>query len=110
MLAAMNSAESQHPTMQFVIGKRSWLPAVCHIGAILAGTLFCSSASGADSPTAKFRISSGGQPKAEIVMAAEAPELPLAFAAQELQRYVKAMSGAELPVVRAPSQKPAIVR
>ena len=34
---------------------------------------------------------------------------PVAFAAQELQRYLKAMSGAELPVVHAPSKKPGII-
>ena len=34
---------------------------------------------------------------------------PVTFAAQELQRYVKQMSGAELPVARAPSRKPAIM-
>src|SRR5712672_1635350 len=46
----------------------------------------------------KFRIASRGKPAAEIVLEAERPELPLAFAAEELQRYVKLMSGAELPI------------
>src|SRR5438128_8309112 len=39
----------------------------------------------------KFRIASRGKPAAEIVVEAERPELPLAFAAEELQRYVKLM-------------------
>ena len=42
-------------------------------------------------------------------MEAEPPEPPVAFAVQELRRYVKRMSGAELPVVRASSGKPALV-
>jgi hypothetical protein len=42
-------------------------------------------------------------------MADASPPAPLAFAAQELQRYVKAMSGAELPIVPVSSRKPAIV-
>src|SRR5207248_685411 len=57
----------------------------------------------------QFVIVSKGQPKAEIVVAAQQPELPLAFAAQELQRYVKDMSGAELAVVRPGTKKPAIM-
>jgi hypothetical protein len=109
MLAAMNWVGNQCQTIHIAIGNRSELTALGQLGAILAVTLFCASSPGADSPTAKFRIASGGQPKAEIVVEAEPPEPSLAFAAQELQRYVKTMSGAELPVVRAPSQKPAIV-
>ena len=73
-----------------------------------ACAVICSAASGADSPRDEFTITSSGQPKAEIVVPAQA-EPPVAFAAQELQRYVKAMSGAELRVLNAPSEKPAIV-
>jgi hypothetical protein len=48
-----------------------------------------------------------GQPKAEIVVGEE-PAPPTAFAARELQRYVKEMSGAELPIVTASSKRPAV--
>jgi hypothetical protein len=63
----------------------------------------------ADSPAVRFSITSGGQPNAGIVVEAAQPEPPVAFAIQELQRYVKDMSGAALPIVRAPSGKPGIV-
>ena len=46
---------------------------------------------------------------AQIVVEAEQPEAPLAFAAQELQRYIKEMSGAELPIAGQVSKKPVIV-
>src|SRR5258706_14381639 len=100
------------------IGKPSWRTsfrlylgkgALWRFGTLLAGMVFCSSTPGADSPAAGFRITSKGQPKGEIVVEGEHLEGPIAFAAQELQRYVKEMSGAELPVVQAPSKKPAIV-
>jgi len=64
---------------------------------------------GADSPAASFNIASRGRAKAEIVVEGAQPELPMVFAAQELQRYLKEMSGAELAVVKARSKKPAIV-
>jgi len=71
------------------------------------GTILCPPSShGASS--GGFIIVSKGEPKAEIVVANQA-EPPLAFAAQELQRYVKEMSGAELPLIHEPSKKPAIV-
>ncbi len=57
---------------------------------------------------AKFSIASKGQPKAEIVVPENA-EPSVAFAAEELQRYVKMISGAELPLVHSTSKKPAIV-
>lgn len=57
---------------------------------------------------ANFIIASKGQPRAEIVVA-EQPAPPVAFAAEELRRYVKEMSGAELAVVNASSKKPAIM-
>lgn len=57
---------------------------------------------------ASFVVVSKGQPKAEIVLE-EQSAAPVAWAARELQRYVKAMSGAELPIVHARSKKPAIV-
>jgi hypothetical protein len=59
--------------------------------------------------SAQFVLVSKGEPKAEIVVQEnQAPE-PLAFAAQELQRYVKKISGAELPIVHARSRKLGIV-
>jgi uncharacterized protein DUF4838/glycosyl hydrolase family 67 len=82
------------------------IPPLLVLGAVCR--VLCSAASGADSPREGFNITSGGQPKAEIVVPAQA-EPPLAFAAQELRRYVKEMSGAELRVVNAPSEKPAIL-
>jgi len=93
MLAAMKSVASR-PIMQLVIGKHSWLTALANMGAILAGTIFGFSTSAADSASARFRITSSGQPVAEIVVEAEHSEPPIAFAAEELRRYVKAMSGA----------------
>src|SRR4051794_16814694 len=105
----MKSVESHCAIVQLVFGKRSWLNALGNMGVILAGTIFWSSMSGTDSSAARFNITSRGQPAAEIVVETEHPERALAFAAQELRRYVKAMSGAELPLVRVPSRKPAII-
>src|SRR6266446_1501946 len=75
----------------FVKYKLSCKPALYHFGAFLAWIL-CSFTSLAAS-SGQFVIVSRGQPKAEIVAEANQPELPVAFAAQELQRYVKEMSG-----------------
>ena len=94
---------------QLTIGKRSWIPARCRLGAILAGTVICSSIPGAAAAAANFRITSSGQPKTEIVVGMKQPEPPIVFAAQELQRYVKEMSGGVLPVVQVPSGKSVIV-
>src|SRR5262245_33462388 len=80
-----------------------------HLKAILAGVVFCSSTPGAEFRSGKFPITSRGQPKAEIVVEVQQPEPALAFAAQELQRYVREMSGATLPIAQASSPKPAIV-
>lgn len=85
--------------------RSEWL----RFGVVLASLAIGPNASGADAPATKFVLTSAGRAKAEIVIAAESPEPPLAFAAAELQRYLNAMSGAELPVVRAPSENPAIV-
>src|SRR5436190_22688732 len=74
---------------------------------ILAGTICCLFTSLASS-AGQFVIVSGGQPKAEIVVDAEHAQGPLTFATQELQRYVKQMSGADLAVVHAPTKKPVI--
>jgi hypothetical protein len=58
---------------------------------------------------ADFVLVSEGQPKAEIVLAESQASGPVFFAVQELQRYVKAMSGASLPVVKTATDRPAIV-
>src|ERR1041385_7985198 len=55
-----------------------------------------------------FIMASRGQPGAEIVVE-ERADPPVAFAARDLQRYVKAISGAELAVVNRPSGKPPIL-
>jgi hypothetical protein len=50
-----------------------------------------------------FTIVSKGQPKAEIIVADQS-QPPLAFAAKELQRYLKEMSGAKLEVASSQSK------
>src|SRR5438445_5696742 len=76
--------------------------------AVLAGTVLCSFFPLATS-LGEFTIVSKDRSRSEIVVSANEAQLPLAFAAEELQRYVKAMSGAELPLVHTPSKKPFIV-
>src|SRR2546423_739317 len=93
---------------QNVQNEYSRKPAWRNFGAILAATIFCSFPSLAAS-SGEFMIVSRGQAKAEIVVEPSSADAPLAFATQELQRYLKQMSGAELPVVHAPTKKSAIV-
>src|SRR5258707_7223592 len=93
--------------IQRALGRSFGRTTLCRLSAILAGTLFCSSTSQAAS-SGQFVIVSKGQPKVEILLEADQAERPVAFAAQELQRYVKEMSGAELAVVHAPSKNPSI--
>jgi hypothetical protein len=76
------------------------------IGAIPAAIAICTFTSYGASK--EFTIVSKGEAKAEIVVPARA-EPPVVFAAQELQRYVKEMSGAELAIVQAASKRPPIV-
>jgi hypothetical protein len=90
-----------------VNGNRTWTPALQRVGAILAGAILGLATSRADASPARFTVTSRGQAKAEIVLEQRDP--PIAFAAQELQRYVKEMSGAQLPVVQTSSSKPAIM-
>jgi hypothetical protein len=65
-------------------------------GAVLA----CSLALAAPA-SAAVTLARNGKPAAQIVVRPDAPE-PERFAAGELRRYVKQMSGAELPVVDQP--------
>ena len=95
--------------IQILPGRGSGIRPLWQFGAILAGTVFCSVTPAADSPAGAFQITSGGQAKAEIVVEVAQPEPPIAFAAQELQRYVREITGATLPIVRAPSGKPHII-
>jgi len=95
-----------NPSQSFPLLLGSLIRPLFVLGVVYA--VFSSSAMGADAPNDTFRITANGQPKAEIVVPTQA-ELPIAFAAQELQRYVKEMSGAELRVVNAASDKAAIV-
>lgn len=56
-----------------------------------------------------FVLVSNGQGTAELVVGAEQTAPPIQFAARELQRYIKAMSGAVLPIVQEATARPAIV-
>ena len=82
--------------------------AIIRLRFIVAGIVcFCLSLALSTSVSA-FVLVKQRQPKAEIVV--EEPSAPpIAFAAQELQRYVKQMSGAQLPIVTGSSRQPAIV-
>jgi hypothetical protein len=90
------------------VGKLSWRTSWCRWWFIVGGTVFFCSSPAQSASSGSFVFVKKGQPKAEIVVGKQ-PALPIAFAAKELQRYVKEMSGAELPIVSAPSRKPAIV-
>lgn len=72
---------------------------------IFAGAVFQLACLGAGS---SFIIASRGQAEAEIVLEDAQGEPPMGFAAQELQRYLKEMSGAELRVVAQPSKRAVI--
>ena len=65
---------------------------------VLSGILLFPSLAGAG----EFFLVENGQPRAEIVVA-EKPARMARFAAQELQAYVRKISGATLPIVAAPS-------
>jgi hypothetical protein len=84
---------------------RAWLSCFASLAALTMPFDLQAAASRAS----RFDITSKGKPRAEIVVEEAAPDAPVAFAAQELQRYGKEVSGAELPIVPASSRKPAIV-
>ncbi len=52
----------------------------------------------------KFQLANGGKPAAQIVVAADAHPA-VKYAGEELQKWVKAISGAELPIVAAADEK-----
>jgi hypothetical protein len=52
-------------------------------------------------PAAEFILVRQGEPQARIVLADPDAAGPVHFAAQEFQRYVQAMGGASLPIVKA---------
>ncbi|MCY2954664.1 MAG: DUF4838 domain-containing protein [Planctomycetota bacterium] len=64
----------------------------------MSGFLICL-AMAAPALAADFVLVLEGRPRAEIVLADAEATGPVLFAAQELQRYVKAISGASLPLV-----------
>ncbi len=58
---------------------------------------------------ADFVVVRQAEPQARIVLSESQRSGPTLFAAQELQRYVQAMSGASLPIIAAATDQPAIV-
>ncbi len=59
--------------------------------------------------SAEFVIVTDGRSAARIVVGEKEPASPVFFAAQELQRYLKAMSGATLPIVKETTGQPAMI-
>jgi hypothetical protein len=79
---------------------KSWITAVFVLAiAALLITLFLTGSS-----AERFAITANGQPKARIVTGEKPPET-VAFAARELQTFIKKMSGAELPIAAKPDPK-----
>src|SRR5687767_13606191 len=56
-----------------------------------------------------FVLVSNGQSRAQIVLAGDQTAPAVQFAAQELQRYIKTISGALVPLVQEATSQPAIV-
>src|SRR2546429_7503089 len=105
----MSSKGSKNKGQQMIqmVFSKQWVSELSALGILLAGTIFLPFTSHGDSSRG-FLIASKGEPKAEIVLTEHA-EPPVVFAAQELKRYVKEISGAELAVAHARSKKPAII-
>ena len=74
----------------------------------ISGFLICIAMTG-PALAADFVLVSEGRPQAEIVLADAEATGPVLFAAQELQRYIKAMSGASLPLVPTKTREDASV-
>jgi hypothetical protein len=104
---ARRATSNQRKQVHFRVGNHSSIPAWRGWSFLLAGTVLCCASPAQSASSGRFIFVTRGQPKAEIVVGEQAA-LPVAFAARELQRYVKEMSGAELPIVKAPSKKPAL--
>lgn len=86
------------------------LPALALLANACAGP--APSASSPPPPEARggsFALAASGRPRCDIVVAEKEAAGPVLFAAQELQKYVEAMSGARPAIVRAPAALPAIV-
>src|SRR5258708_30113299 len=66
--------------------------------------LLCASRAGAEN----LKLAAAGRSTYVIVLKAQAP-LPERFAAEELQKYIRLISGATLPVVETASGRPAIL-
>src|SRR6185503_14934564 len=104
---ARDASSRQRLRGNLLIVQHSRVPAWCRWALLCGVTLGCllrahlASAGG-------FVLVKKGKPGADIVVGEE-PALPILFAAQELQRYVKEMSGAELPIVKTTSKRPAVV-
>ena len=92
---------------QKVIARYSWNIFSRHQAVILVCLIFCPFVCHGASSKA-FVLVAKGQPEAEIVLEEQA-ESTVTFAARELRRYVKEMSGTELAVVPVPSKRPAIL-
>jgi uncharacterized protein DUF4838/glycosyl hydrolase family 67 len=60
-------------------------------------------------PADDFVLVRDGRPEAEILLGDREPAAPVLFAAEELRRYVQAMSGAALPTVRTGTAERTIV-
>ena len=96
------SAKRRHVAMTVIARQpdritRRHLAAVAFVAFLLLGL------QGPEADGAAFKIVSRGRPQAEIILDQNNPASPLPFAARELQRYVKKMSGAELPIVPRPT-------
>src|SRR6185436_9906617 len=76
-------------------GHRSAVQVGCSRGAAFIAAL--ATLLTAPGTAADFILVSDGRARAEIVIDSRDPAAPLRFAAEELERYVKAMSGASLP-------------
>lgn len=69
---------------------------------LVSSVVVCSVAVGSAAPAGDYLIADGA-PQAQIVIAAEPPRT-VQLAAGELQRYLKKISGAELPIVAEPEE------
>ena len=107
-LFARRATQTIRQNVRVRAGKLSWVTAWYRWWCMVGGTLLFFPGPAQSASSGSFVFVKKGEPRAEIVEGSQ-PALPIAFAARELQRYVKEMSGAELPIVNAPSRKSAIL-